>query len=658
MPRLRPFLTAAIIALGASALYLPNLAGAPYYLNRDEMFFGLTAHSLATTGVDANGHSLPLYTQSPMRYGSEMWFQPALMYSAALSVKLFGLTEGTIRLPMTLMAIIDVVLMYLIGRRLFKRELPAIGAAILLAITPAHYIHSRVAMDFQAPLPFVLAWLFCTLVYLDTRRTRWLCAAGLSLGFGLYTYIAAYMWMPVYGVLTVIALLVRREALSRSAVFIGACAIPALMCVPFLISHPTVIRDVMWHYDREQPQTAAGTELFLTYFDLERFARAAEVYRRFYSPRFLFIDGPNALWSAGVFLLPTAGLLVVGLVATLHRRGVESLLLLGGLLTAAIPASLVGDLDAIHRASAVLPFAVLIAVAGFDSLWRARTVAVNTVAFIAIWAVTIVLASVFHGYFPLAQASIRAATAPLAAAALCALLWSSGPAVLGATRFWLIAGATAGLMQVAYVAVGFERIAWLSVIVSAAALVACLKREPRDDRRALMAGALFAMAFSHFMFVHAEYLDFRPDCIHSRNRSDHDDAVRLYVRGAGGFRGDLPARLRRSLGNASTGEALGARLLVDRGAGGILSRQLFHRPSPSNRARFRGHRWYRAGRRVDDADWIVCAGAPSAGGSRTAWRRGRSVRVLRGGFLHPVSRARRSIRHRRQPAHRLGSSGR
>ena len=473
------------------------------------MFFGLTAHSLATTGVDANGHSLPLYTQSPMRYGSEMWFQPALMYSAALSVKLFGLTEGTIRLPMTLMAIIDVVLMYLIGRRLFKRELPAIGgAAILLAFTPAHYIHSRVAMDFQAPLPFVLAWLFCTLVYLDTRRSLWLCAAGLSLGFGLYTYIAAYMWMPVYGVLTVIALLARREALSRSAVFMGACAIPALMCVPFLISHPTVIRDVMWHYDREQPQTAAGTELFLTYFDLERFARAAEVYRRFYSPRFLFIDGPNALWSAGVFLLPTAGLLVVGLVETLRRRGVESLLLLGGLLTAAIPASLVGDLDAIHRASAVLPFAVLIAVAGFDSLWRARTVAVNTVAFIAIWAVMIVLASVFHGYFPLAQASIRAATAPLATAALCALLWSSGPAVLGATRFWLIAGATAGLMQVAYVAVGFERIAWLSVMVSAAALVACLKLKPREDRRALIAGALFAMAFSHFMFVHAEYSTF------------------------------------------------------------------------------------------------------------------------------------------------------
>ena len=73
------------------------------------MFFGLTAHSLATTGYDTNGHYLPFYTQSPMRYGSEMWFQPALMYTAALSVKLFGLTEGTVRLPMALFGIADIL---------------------------------------------------------------------------------------------------------------------------------------------------------------------------------------------------------------------------------------------------------------------------------------------------------------------------------------------------------------------------------------------------------------------------------------------------------------------------------------------------------------------------------------------------------------------
>ena len=206
------------------------------------MFFGLTAHSLATTGYDTNGHYLPFYTQSPMRYGSEMWFQPALMYTAALSVKLFGLTEGTVRLPMALFGIADIVLMYLVGRQLFRRDLPALCAAGLLAATPAHYIHSRVAMDFQAPLPFLLLWLLFALTYFETGKPRHLVAAGVSLGLGLFTYIAAYMWMPVYAAFTVMAMLVRREHGRRVALFIGACIVPALSCLPFLVTHPTVIR--------------------------------------------------------------------------------------------------------------------------------------------------------------------------------------------------------------------------------------------------------------------------------------------------------------------------------------------------------------------------------------------------------------------------------
>ena len=442
-----------MIAIAAAVLYLPNLAGAPFYLNRDEMFFGLTARSLATTGFDANGHYLPLYTQSPMRYGSEMWFQPALMYSAALAVKIGGLTEGTIRLPMAVFAIIDIVLIYFIGLRVFKRELPAVAAAVLLALTPAHYINSRVAMDFQAPLPFLLAWLLCALIYLDTRRPAWLFAAGLSLGIGLYTYIAAYMWMPVYGLLTVIALFMRRDSLNRYALFAAAFAIPALSSVPFLISHPTVIRDVMWHYDREQPQTAAGTDLFLTYFNAERFTKAASVYLKFWNPRFLFVDGPGALWAAGVLLLPTAGLLVIGVIATLRRKAPETVLLLGGLLTAAIPASLVGDTDAIHRASAVLPFAVLIAVVGLDSLWTVGNTW-KAPAFFTGWAVLMVLAAEYHDYLPQAQALIRAATVPAAIAALCALIALVTPAAIGTRLYWLAAGATIAVLQVVYVAAG------------------------------------------------------------------------------------------------------------------------------------------------------------------------------------------------------------
>lgn len=506
MIRLRPGLIAVALATATAALYLPDLAGAPFYLNRDEMFFGLTAHSLATTGFDANGHYLPLYTQSPMRYGSEMWFQPALMYTAALSVKLAGLTEGTIRFPMTLFAIADIVLIYLIGRRLFRRELPAIACAFLLAVTPAHYIHSRVAMDFQAPLPFLLAWLLFALTYFETRRPAWLFAAGLSLGIGLYTYIAAYMWMPVYGMLTLIALFMRRESLNRHALFAAAFAIPALSGVPFLMAHPTVIRDVMWHYDREQPQTAGGADLFVTYFSSQRFLKAAGVYLAFWNPRFLLIDGPGALWAAGALLFPTAGLLIIGVVSLLKRRGAEAVLLLGGLFTAAIPASLVGDVDAIHRASAFLPFAVMVSIAGLDSLWTTRKQSFAAIAFVTVWVLLILLATQYHDYLPLAQAAIRASTMPLAIATLCAVLVALTPNAVGTSVFWLAALTTIGVLQVAFVAVGYATAAWTSCVVLGGWLVLKRTFNATDNRLAqVIAGVTIAVASSLFMAAHADY---------------------------------------------------------------------------------------------------------------------------------------------------------
>ncbi len=513
-PRLRPYLLGALLVVLAAALYLPQLGDAPFYLNRDEMFFGLTAHSLSLSGHDPNGLFLPLYTQSPMRYGSGMWFQPMLMYSAALSVKVFGLSEAAIRLPMALAGIADVLLVYLIGRLLFRREVLAVAAGVLLAITPAHYIHGRVAMDFQAPLPFLLAGLLCTLLYLERHKPAWLFAAGLSLGVGLYTYIAAYMWMPTYAALTLAVLWQRRERWTRHGLLVAGLAIPALCCVPFLLTHPTVIRDVMWHYDREQPQAVGGMTLLSTYFNYSRFADAAAVYARFWSPRFLFIDGPHALWAAGTFLVATTGLLLVGFATLLRRLTPKSILLIGGLLTAPIPASLVGDGDAIHRASAVLPFAVLIAITGLEYLWTATGERRRVVAFVAMWATIIIAATTYHGSFAIAQAVVRAATVPLAIAGLSALwlIWRETTAAPPRLRD-LAAPAVVALaaMQAAYLVVGYSSAAWGSGLLVATVMLSALtgiSALSARSRQRLVVVAL-AVACSHFMFAHADYSTIR-----------------------------------------------------------------------------------------------------------------------------------------------------
>src|SRR5439155_14435952 len=139
----RSILVPTVVALGTAALYLPRLQDAPIYLSRDELFSALAAHSVARTGRDPHGVFMPVFFQMDLlnRVGP-MWFQPVLMYGITLAVKILPFSEATIRLPMAIAGVVDVVLVYFIARLLFERDLFAVIAAVLMALAPAHLIFS------------------------------------------------------------------------------------------------------------------------------------------------------------------------------------------------------------------------------------------------------------------------------------------------------------------------------------------------------------------------------------------------------------------------------------------------------------------------------------------------------------------------------------
>jgi hypothetical protein len=70
-------------------------------------------------------------------------------------VKISPLSETAVRFPSVLIGTFDVVLMYFSARRSFLREAMAIAAAVLLALTPVHVIHSRLGVDHLCPSPFM-----------------------------------------------------------------------------------------------------------------------------------------------------------------------------------------------------------------------------------------------------------------------------------------------------------------------------------------------------------------------------------------------------------------------------------------------------------------------------------------------------------------------
>ena len=182
-------------------LYSANLGHAPIYLHEAEVLFALHAEAIATTWRDTNGRLLPLYFQMP-QIGFNVWFHPMVVYAMVPWLKILPLSEAAIRFPSVVVGLTDVVLIYFIAARIFRSERWGLLAAALLALTPSHFMHSRMAMDYLYPVPFVLAWLLCLLVFLDRQRPWTLFAATSFLGIGIYSYIASTIMMPLYLALT------------------------------------------------------------------------------------------------------------------------------------------------------------------------------------------------------------------------------------------------------------------------------------------------------------------------------------------------------------------------------------------------------------------------------------------------------------------------
>jgi 4-amino-4-deoxy-L-arabinose transferase-like glycosyltransferase len=367
-------LTAAGLAAAAFILYVASLESAPIYASPDEVIIAVDAHSLATTGRDVYGRFMPLYFQIQMPGETRMgWFTPAIFYVSALFLKILPLSEWTVRLSTVCVGTLDIVLMYFIGRRLFKEERLAVAASLLLAVTPAHFILSRYALDYVYPLPFVLAWLLCLLVFMADERPMWLYAAAGFLGLGFFSYIGSVVMMPMYFAITCAAALQKRHGFRLCAIAAMAFALPLLLLlVPWLLRHPTAFTDTVQRYELYDTQHLNALQGLRAFFSYPNLDRLASLYWSFYNPSFLFFSGDRLMTfstrSVGVFTLPVAALLLLGLYQVCVLRRTPAFIVLAGFVTAPLAALLGGEDAAIIRAVELLPFTVLLATFGLEYL--------------------------------------------------------------------------------------------------------------------------------------------------------------------------------------------------------------------------------------------------------------------------------------------------
>jgi uncharacterized membrane protein len=339
------------------------------------------AHSLAATGRDLNGRTMPLFIAiaDPLirNNSTTVWFQPTLFYLMALTLKVLPLSESAIRTPATVIGVLDVILIFALGRYVFPRIWQAALAAAGLAMSPAHVIFSRMGMDYICPVPFVLGWLLCLVAYFRQRREWLLVAAGLLLGVGFFSYIAAWVMMPLYVGMTCLALW--RTSNRRTREILLVCcgfAVPLLLFARSVWSNPAIVHDTLFRY-----KLAGGARdaLFAGDFGSDLLTRLS-VYWDYFNPSYLFLSGGSrpvdSTRRAGVFLAPVAVFLLAGVVELWRRRDVVfNKILLAGLVLAPAAATLLNERYRPDRELFLMPFGVLISALGAVWMWSRQGVA-------------------------------------------------------------------------------------------------------------------------------------------------------------------------------------------------------------------------------------------------------------------------------------------
>jgi len=147
-----------IILCLATILRLYKIDKIPPSLSWDEVAIGYNAYSVLKTQRDEYGVKLPLLFKS---FGD--YKLPGYIYLTALSEKIWGLNEFTVRFPSAILGVISVLGMYFLSRQLLNSPCLALFSSFSLAISPWHLQFSRAAFEANGALCLLIWGVFLTL---------------------------------------------------------------------------------------------------------------------------------------------------------------------------------------------------------------------------------------------------------------------------------------------------------------------------------------------------------------------------------------------------------------------------------------------------------------------------------------------------------------
>jgi 4-amino-4-deoxy-L-arabinose transferase-like glycosyltransferase len=377
-------------------LYIVRLHDTPAAIGGDEAFFANHAYAIATTGRDLNGRVLPLVVQLDRETDPGLWYQAMLVYVDAAAFLVLPFTEWSARLPVALLAIVNIALIAVAARRYVEQRWAASLAAFVLAVSPIYFFLSRQALDYICPITFVIVWLHLLSRLHERPHARIAFACGLILGAGLFSYISSWLMMPIYLLCTWALCMTKPGAFKLCAAAATGFLIPAALLAAWLLGHQEAWSSLFNRYGGGSGQ--------LPGLNINGYYRVVDFVAAYWScwnPAQLFLTGSSnptiGVRVAGVFAAPVAILFVAGLLS-LRARPLD-MVLLAGLLTSPLGPVLYGTPGAIQRQLVLLPFVAIVAARGAERLLHSSSAFARSAAIVALAATPLVFAYAAYDAF-------------------------------------------------------------------------------------------------------------------------------------------------------------------------------------------------------------------------------------------------------------------
>ena len=306
----------------------------------DEASIGYNAYSIVETGKDEWGEVLPLHFRA---FGE--FKLPVYIYTTAISVKLFGLNEFSVRFPAVLFSLGVIILTFFLGKKFSGNTSVGLLSSFLLSISPWFFIFSRTGYEVTAGLMFYLLGIY---LFLNYKKNTWFIFFSiLSFILSAYSYNSFRIIAPISIFILIILYLkdLRRSILPIifSAIILGASIIP-------------IYRNYFLDNGAVRLKTVAASP-----------SAYIKNYLSHFNPVFLFISGDTNLRSQqagfGQLFIPEALFLLLGFIF-ICRKPKKNILLIVLALLAPIPAALTRESPHALRALSVVPFISIISAIG------------------------------------------------------------------------------------------------------------------------------------------------------------------------------------------------------------------------------------------------------------------------------------------------------